>query len=77
MQKFQTGQTYRVRSSCDWDCVFPFTVESRTAKFMVVNDGYDSRRVGIKTDERGEWALPQGNYSMAPVMRAEHAGVTA
>lgn len=68
---FETGQTYEARSMCDWDCIFRFEVISRTAKFVVFEmDRGDMYRVGVKVDEQGEWAMPFGRYSMAPVIRA-------
>jgi hypothetical protein len=72
---FQVGTTYTTRSACDSDCIFRFTVIKRTAKFITVlrDNGADGEliRVGVKTDDRGEWALPFGSYSMAPVIRAD------
>jgi hypothetical protein len=71
MNTFQIGNTYNVRSSCNWDCIFSFRVVSRTAKFITVDDGYNTKRVGVTIDEDGvERALPQGNYSMAPIIWA-------
>jgi hypothetical protein len=72
---FQVGTTYTTRSAADSNCIFRFTVTKRTAKFITVlrDNGADGEliRVGVKTDERGEWALPLGSFSMAPVIRAD------
>jgi hypothetical protein len=70
---FEPGSVYYVHSNADWDCVFEFTVMSRTAKFVTFKTRYgDIARVGVKVDEDGEWALPFGNYSMDPCVRAGH-----
>lgn len=72
---FQVGTTYGARSIIDSDTIFRFTIIKRTAKFITVlrDNGADGEviRVGVKTDERGEWALPFGSYSMAPTIRAD------
>jgi hypothetical protein len=71
---FQTGSTYTARSSCNWDCIFSFRIVSRTAKFITVNDGHSTKRVGVSVGDDGvEQALPQGNYSMAPYIYANEA----
>lgn len=69
--RFQVGGTYTARSSCDYDTIFEWTVVRRTAKFITVTDRFgETNRVGVKMDERGEWAMPFGRYSMAPVIHA-------
>jgi len=71
---FTPGQTVSARSACDSDVVWTFEVVSRTAKFVTLRDltTSDTMRVGVKTDsfDGGEWALPFGSFSMAPVVRA-------
>jgi hypothetical protein len=69
--RFEVGQRCSARSACDWDMVFRWTVVARTAKFVTFEDERGERkRVGIKVDSDGEWAMPQGVFSMAPVVRA-------
>jgi hypothetical protein len=77
--KFTPGQEIEVRSISDYDCIFRFTVVSRTAKFVTFEHYNDERRCGIKLDRDGnEYAYPLGSFSMAPVARAENAkAVTA
>lgn len=71
-ETFQVGTTYTTRFATDATSVLSYTVTRRSAKFVTLTDAFgDTVRVGIKTDERGEWALPQGTYSMAPVIRAD------
>jgi hypothetical protein len=67
--KFEVGQELAVRSLGDWDCIYRFTVVSRTAKFVTLNYYGEPKRVGIKTDSEGEYCYPLGSYSMAPRLR--------
>lgn len=70
--KFQVGNTYSARSASDHNCVWTFTVIARTAKFVTITDGDETRRVGaiVSSFDGAEYALPFGSYSMAPVIRA-------
>lgn len=74
---FETGATYTCRSVADHTTRWTFTVAKRSAKFvtLVRDNGAEGEtlRVGIRTDERGEWTMPLGTYSMAPVLRATEA----
>lgn len=77
--RFAPGETVTCRSVCDHNCVWTFEVIKRTAKFITIQDvTFPGRpaekpvRVGVKTDDNGEWAMPMGSYSMAPVIRAAH-----
>lgn len=79
--KFETGKTYSTRSACDHDCIFSFAVIRRTPKTIAffqmrggrVIDSTETVR-GVKIDEAGnEFCFPLGQYSMAPVIRAERA----
>ena len=68
---FQVGTTYTTRFACNSETVISFKVIRRTAKFITVErPNGDVSRVGVKTDNEGEWALPTGTYSMAPTIRA-------
>lgn len=68
---FKVGTTYSTRFACNADTKISFKVVRRTAKFITVEDDRgNTNRVGVKTDGEGEWALPTGSYSMAPVIRA-------
>ena len=69
--RFQVGHTYRTRSACDWDCIFSYTVVSRTAKFLTLDDGYQVRRVGVRVWDGRETASPEGRYSMSPLITAD------
>jgi hypothetical protein len=68
---FEIGKTYYAHSACDYDTIFAYTVIKRTAKFITIDSGYDTRRVGVRRNNDGiEICLPQGSFSMAPVLRA-------
>lgn len=76
---FQVGETYSARSNCDYDTVWHFTVVSRTAKFITIQEGRGKPyRVGVTVstwqNESYEFALPLGRYSMAPVISARAPG---
>jgi hypothetical protein len=76
---FTVGQTYTCRSACDHTTVFSYTVIKRTAKFITIEDSSGRvKRVGALIDsgrlsDGGEFALPQGSFSMAPVIKATAA----
>lgn len=69
--RFIEGAEYSTRSACDHNTVFNFTVIRRSAKFLTLLHGGKPYRVGIKSHDGAEYALPFGTYSMAPVIRAE------
>ena len=71
--KFEVGETYEVRSLCDWDCKWAFTVTSRTDKFVTLIEETDPKpvRVGVKVVGGVEWAKPFGSFSMAPSIHAD------
>lgn len=72
--KFKVGQELSARSACDWDCIFRYTVVSRTAKFVTVEDRYSTlKRVGIKVRDGVEYCYPLGTFSMAPSIWASEA----
>jgi len=71
--QFEVGKTYATRSLCDWDCIFSFTVISRTKHFVTLrSSGRDLRRkVRVSSfDPNTERCDPFGVYSMSPVLSA-------
>jgi len=72
MKKFEINKTYTTRSVCDYDCIFSYTVVSRTDKTVkIIGDLLDkpvSRKIRVWGNE--ESFLPLGSYSMAPVITA-------
>ena len=80
--KFEVGKTYTVRSLGDWDCVWQFTVVKRTAKFITIIEKRVAggtlldgpKRVKIRqsySEDGAEWAMPLGQHSMCPIMKAD------
>lgn len=75
MTKFETGRTYTMRSACDHECVWVYTVKARTAQVITLVDekGKELKCRIIKAisemDNR-EAVRPLGSYSMAPILRA-------
>lgn len=72
MSKFIVGNTYSTRSACDYNCVFTFTVVSRTDKSVtIVGDMIDKpSRKKIYNFSDVESFLPYGSFSMAPSVSA-------
>ena len=48
MTKFEIGKTYSMRSICDHDCVWTYTVTARTAKTITISDGEKVQKCRIK-----------------------------
>jgi len=72
MHQFAIGKTYSTRSVCNYDCIFSITVSKRTAKTLTTTDGKILR---IKIDREFEYVMPEGRYSMAPVISARIVSV--
>ena len=43
MRKFEVGKTYSMRSACDHNCVWTYTVTARTAQTITITDGKDTK----------------------------------
>jgi hypothetical protein len=67
---FETGKTYSTPSICDHECIFEYTIISRTEKSVKVktNTGIKSRKIHLI--ENIETIFPEGRYSMCPVLKA-------
>lgn len=74
MKKFEIGKTYSMRSACNHDCVWSYTVTERTAQTVTLSDGKKSikcRIVKQLSEYRGaETVRPLGQYSMCPLLSA-------
>lgn len=75
MRTFEVGKTYSCRSICDHNCIWTFTVKSRTAKTVTLIDDSGkemTRRLITKASVAwgAEVLYPFGNYSMCPVLSA-------
>lgn len=75
MKKFEVGQQYSMRSACDHNCVWTYTVTARTAQTVTITDGKEIKRCRI-CKQVSEWrgaesVYPLGQYSMAPSLSAD------
>lgn len=75
MKKFEIGTTYSMRSACDHDCMWTYTVTARTAQTITLTDGKATQKCRISkiaSEFRGaETIYPLGQYSMAPSLSAD------
>ena len=72
--QFEVGKTYSCRSACDHSTVFSYQVIGRTAKMLTLRDAHGiEKRRGVKPSHCGayETCLPEGRYSMCPVISAD------
>lgn len=70
-KQFEVGQTYATRSICDYECIFSFTILSRTAKSVTVEVNGKMVRRGVYIYEGVEQFKPFGSYSMAAIIGAD------
>lgn len=74
MKKFEIGKTYSMRSICDSNCIWSYTVTERTAQTITLSDGKKTikcRIVKQLSEYRGaETVRPLGNYSLCPLLSA-------
>lgn len=76
MKTFEIGKTYETRSACNSECVWTFTITSRTAATVTaVDDHGETKKFRISkkfsTFRNAETFLPFGEYSMCPMISAE------
>jgi len=75
MRKFEIGKEYSMRSACDHECVWTYTVIDRTEKTITLKDDSGKiikRGISKQTSEylKAEAVRPLGSYSMAPILVA-------
>lgn len=74
MKKFEIGKEYSMRSICNHDCIWTYTVTARTAQTITITDGKEVKkcRISKKASEyrNTETIFPLGQYSMAPMLSA-------
>ena len=74
MRKFEVGKEYSMRSICDSNCIWSYTVTARTAQTITVTDGNKTLKLRVikkLSEYRGaETVYPLGQYSMAPMLSA-------
>lgn len=75
MKKFEIGETYTMRSACDHDCVWTYTVTARTAQTVTITDGEEIKKCrvckAVSEYRNAETIYPLGQYSMAPCLSAD------
>lgn len=74
MNKFEVGKQYSMRSICNHDCVWTYTVTARTARTITITDGKEVKKCVVNqkasTYRNAETIFPLGRYSMAPMLTA-------
>lgn len=77
LARFEVGKEYYVRSLCDHDCIYRFTVVARTAKQVTLRSKNETKTTvrGVK-ELRSDYSncetcMPHGNYSMAACLHAD------
>ena len=74
MKKFERGKTYSMRSACDHECVWSYTVTERTAQTVTLSDGKKTIKCKIVKQlseyRNAETVRPLGQYSMCPLLSA-------
>jgi hypothetical protein len=69
--RFEVGKHYATRSVCDHSCVFVYEIIKRTEKTVTIADSFGKvKRCKIHKDSRAEYILPEGSFSMCPVLYA-------
>jgi hypothetical protein len=68
MKIFEPGKTYFGRSICDYECITEITIASRTAKTVTTDEAKTFR---VSVYDGVEFIRPNGNYSMALIVRAD------
>lgn len=71
--RFETAQRYYCRSFGDHNCVWRFTVITRTPQTItIVGDGEtEARRRSVRVWQDVERVDPLGRYSLSPVLSAD------
>ena len=70
MTKFEVGQTYTTRSAVDYDTIFTWKVIARTDKILTLERHDKKRKCKVRIYNDIESCLPDGYYSMCPVLFA-------
>lgn len=75
MKTFEIGKTYSTHSICDHNCIFAYTVISRTAQTVKIKDDFGKVKtckiIKQLSEYRGSESIyPEGKYSMCPIISA-------
>lgn len=76
MTTFKVGNKYYMRSACDHNCVWEYTIIKRTASTITLQNEkgqVKTCRINKQLSEyrKSETVLPLGNYSMCPMLSAD------
>lgn len=76
VKKFEIGKQYSMRSVCDHDCIWTYTVIARTACTVTLKSTRGEQMIcriskKLTSYANAETVLPLGSFSMAPMLRAE------
>ena len=76
MPNFEVGKTYATTSICNSDCVFCYTIISRTASSVTLVDNHGNHKTcriskKLSAYRNAETVYPEGNYSMCPMLSAD------
>ncbi len=75
MKKFEIGKEYSMSSPCDHNCIWTYTVTSRTAQTITITDGKQTKKCRISKQysewNKAETVFPLGQYSMCPILTAD------
>jgi len=72
MKLFETSKSYSFYFANNSDSKNTIEIIGRTAKTVKIELDGKVKSCRVKTDDKGEFILPFGNYSMAPVLRAKN-----
>jgi hypothetical protein len=67
---FQAGSRYQLTFIGNADLHVTYEVVKRTAKFVTLTDGTETVRCKVMEYEGEEQCMPEGSYSMCPVLGA-------
>lgn len=74
MKRFEIGKQYSMRSICDHDCIWTYTVTERTDATVTITDGNETKKCRINKQysefRNSETIFPLGKYSMCHTLSA-------
>lgn len=76
IKRFETGKSYFMRSTCDYNCIWVYTIVKRTESTITIKDEDGKVKTcrinkGLAEMYNAEAIYPLGKYSLCPVLRAE------
>lgn len=75
MKRFEVGSEYEMKSPCNQDCTWKYTVIARTLQTITITDGKETKKCRINKEAtfycKAETIYPLGKYSMCPSLSAD------